>query len=493
MIAEILDSTSFASVIDYHCEKIKKGVAKPVNHQLDRDAALKLLREPTVIRNAYRKPYKKEPLFHVVFSPSKEDSAILTEEQILSLAHDYMEQMGFSNHELLIYKHEDTEHPHFHFVCNRIDLNTMKKTEQSFEKLKSVNIMEQLSRKYGLRTAKEQGNQQANEHKESAGAKKALENDVRTAVEQSASYEEFLLNLLFLNTELKESNQYKRRNNKAYTYHFKYMGQKKNMSSSAIRPSLKSIRSAFDKLPVEEKIRRKVNFVLRNYKGDIENPYMLNALLNRMGVEVEFSKHQDNSIFGCSFIDTATKKKIKASNIKLSWNILKTQINNVSDTKQDDIDPNFQYAAWIQYKADDVRRLCDWSEKEKKAAILANHGRPSPFDYRKASFYKKQEYIYASVMRNKSLYDIPGVSINLVSKNGIAIDVDYDGVKLSDLFGENPMTLFNELFTETAAEEKKTLKKETGVGHSVIQGFSRHSDNETLEEQQRRIRRELGI
>jgi hypothetical protein len=398
MIAEILDSASFASVIDYHCDKVKREVAKPINHDFDRNAALKILCEPTSIRNAYRKPYKNEPLFHVVISPSKEDMTIITEEQVLSIGYEYMEEMGFTNHEFLIYKHDDTEYPHFHFVCNRINLDTMNKTEQSFEKLKSMEAMEHLSRKYGLKTAKEQG-QNHGEDKAHAGAKKALEECINTAIKQSTRYEEFLLNLSLQNVDLKESNQYKRRNSKAYTYRFIYRGQKKSFSSSIIKPNLKSIRNSFEKLSVQEKIRRKANFVLLHHKGEIENPHTLSVLLKRVGVEIEFSRHKDGSVFGCSFTDVATKTKIKASDIKLGWNELKQHINDITDVSH--------------------------SDKE-------NSGEP-----------------------------------------------------------------VNPVFTEPQKERetKPAPKKEkaTTTGRTKISGFGRYSENETLEEQQRRIRRGLGI
>ena len=86
---------------------------------------------------------------HISLSYSPEDSARLSDEAMVKLAHEYMAKMGIRNTQYIITRHLDKEHPHCHIVYNRVD-NDGKCISDSNERLRNKEVCKELKRKYGL-------------------------------------------------------------------------------------------------------------------------------------------------------------------------------------------------------------------------------------------------------------------------------------------------------------------------------------------------------
>lgn len=86
---------------------------------------------------------------HISLSYSPEDSARLSDEAMVKLAHEYMAKMGIRNTQYIITRHLDKEHPHCHIVYNRGD-NDGKCISDSNERLRNKEVCKELKRKYGL-------------------------------------------------------------------------------------------------------------------------------------------------------------------------------------------------------------------------------------------------------------------------------------------------------------------------------------------------------
>jgi hypothetical protein len=84
----------------------------------------------------------------------KEEQAQLSKAKLLAIARDYLEAMGFSNNQYLIFLHHDADHPHLHLLVNRIafdgsivsDSNNFKRSEA---------IVRVLESRYGLTEVKQ--------------------------------------------------------------------------------------------------------------------------------------------------------------------------------------------------------------------------------------------------------------------------------------------------------------------------------------------------
>lgn len=86
---------------------------------------------------------------HISLSYSPENSARLSDEAMVKLAHEYMAKMGIRNTQYIITRHLDKEHPHCHIVYNRVD-NDGKCISDSNERLRNKEVCKELKRKYGL-------------------------------------------------------------------------------------------------------------------------------------------------------------------------------------------------------------------------------------------------------------------------------------------------------------------------------------------------------
>ncbi len=94
---------------------------------------------------------------HISLSYSPEDSARLSDEAMVKLAHEYMAKMGIRNTQYIITRHLDKEHPHCHIVYNRVD-NDGKCFSDSNERFRNKEVCKELKRKYGLTFGKGKDN-----------------------------------------------------------------------------------------------------------------------------------------------------------------------------------------------------------------------------------------------------------------------------------------------------------------------------------------------
>lgn len=68
----------------------------------------------------------KKPVYHFVlsFDPKDARRGKLPPEVLREIASEAIERMGLTEHQMLIYAHKDTKHPHMHFLINRVHPST---------------------------------------------------------------------------------------------------------------------------------------------------------------------------------------------------------------------------------------------------------------------------------------------------------------------------------------------------------------------------------
>ena len=87
------------------------------------------------------------PVFHVSLNPHPLDS--LSDEQLVEIAHFYMERMGYGDQPYIIYKHTDIARTHLHVVSSRIRPDRTPVSDKNW-KLESKGITDEIERVFRL-------------------------------------------------------------------------------------------------------------------------------------------------------------------------------------------------------------------------------------------------------------------------------------------------------------------------------------------------------
>ena len=153
MVANIRSGSSPGGALYYNKEKVDKDEAEVLFWQkmlepydkrgrLDIDACMDSFR-PYLEANRRT----TNTVFHASLNPSPEDR--LTDEQLRDIACEYMERMGYGEQPYIVFKHNDISREHIHIVSLRID-EQGRKLPHDFEARRSMEILRDLERKYGL-------------------------------------------------------------------------------------------------------------------------------------------------------------------------------------------------------------------------------------------------------------------------------------------------------------------------------------------------------
>jgi hypothetical protein len=191
MIARINTGAKPAGAVYYNEYKVSHGEAR----YLGGFNAIQYERNELSVENkidvldlyAAGNPRIGKPTFHVslAFHPDEQ----LSDERISEIGQQYMERLGYSHQPYLMYRHEDTHHPHIHIVSVSVD-GEGNRISDSHQQRRSNAIRQALEKEYGLVEAEKQGKQvlmsrllpeQVLNYKEPE-AKKAIGNVVRTAL-----------------------------------------------------------------------------------------------------------------------------------------------------------------------------------------------------------------------------------------------------------------------------------------------------------------------
>lgn len=92
-------------------------------------------------------PNLKRPVFHAILAyyPGEE----ITDEKMIQIAKEYLEQLGFKNTQYAIVKHNDRKHPHVYVVANRVD-NEGKTLKDNWLGLRGKKVAQALTQKHEL-------------------------------------------------------------------------------------------------------------------------------------------------------------------------------------------------------------------------------------------------------------------------------------------------------------------------------------------------------
>jgi hypothetical protein len=91
----------------------------------------------------------KQPVGHIPISFSPEDKPRMTNDFMLQLAKEYMQEMGIKNTQYVVVRHHNTDNDHLHIVYNRID-NNLKLISVNNDYKRNIKVCKKLKDKYNL-------------------------------------------------------------------------------------------------------------------------------------------------------------------------------------------------------------------------------------------------------------------------------------------------------------------------------------------------------
>ena len=91
----------------------------------------------------------KQPVGHIPISFAPEDRERMTNDFMVQLAKEYMEEMGIKNIQYIIVRHHNSDNDHLHIVYNRID-NDLKLISVNYDYKRNIKVCKKLKDKHGL-------------------------------------------------------------------------------------------------------------------------------------------------------------------------------------------------------------------------------------------------------------------------------------------------------------------------------------------------------
>ena len=151
MIAKISATENLGGTLGYNFKKVEKGEASVLlAAELYQNKEGRYTMEEVFADMQALIPKKcrtKKTMFHCSLNPHPDEK--LSDEQLVQIAKEYMEALGYGKQPYIVFKHNDIAREHIHIVSLRVD-GEGKKINDRFEKRRSKKITDASERKYNL-------------------------------------------------------------------------------------------------------------------------------------------------------------------------------------------------------------------------------------------------------------------------------------------------------------------------------------------------------
>ncbi|MBS5978996.1 MAG: relaxase/mobilization nuclease domain-containing protein [Dysgonomonas mossii] len=144
MIAKNIKGKSFKGCVNY----VMNNTAELLEAEgVWADSARDMIRSFAMQRSGRKEI--KQPVGHIPISFSPKDKHRMTNDFMVQLAKEYMQEMGIKNTQYVIVRHHNTDNDHLHIVYNRID-NDLKLISVNHDYKRNIKTCKRLKDKYNL-------------------------------------------------------------------------------------------------------------------------------------------------------------------------------------------------------------------------------------------------------------------------------------------------------------------------------------------------------
>lgn len=145
MTGNQIKGKGFKGALRYNLEKVEKGVAEILVHSFASTAEKTILTEIQMVR--IQRPNLKKFFYHTSINfPPGED---LPNDKMKQIGLDYLQANGFTQHQYIMFRHYDADHPHLHILVNRIGYDGSVLSDSN-DYARSEKALRELEKKYNL-------------------------------------------------------------------------------------------------------------------------------------------------------------------------------------------------------------------------------------------------------------------------------------------------------------------------------------------------------
>lgn len=145
MTANMIKGKGFGGALRYNLEKVEKGVAEILDRSFAHESYKSIMKEMQMVKML--RPNLQKHFYHtsINFPPSEN----LSDEKMREIGREYLEESGFMQHQFIMFRHHDAEHPHLHLLVSRIGYDgTVMSDSNDFAKCEI--ILRRLEKKHNL-------------------------------------------------------------------------------------------------------------------------------------------------------------------------------------------------------------------------------------------------------------------------------------------------------------------------------------------------------
>lgn len=145
MTGNMIKGKGFGGALRYNMEKVEKNVAEVLDHSFVEVSVKSILKEVQMIK--VMRPNLQKYFYHtsINFPPSED----LTNATMTKIGREYLRESGFTQHQYIMFRHHDADHPHLHILVNRIGYDG-KVLSDSNDFAQCEKILRELEKKYHL-------------------------------------------------------------------------------------------------------------------------------------------------------------------------------------------------------------------------------------------------------------------------------------------------------------------------------------------------------
>lgn len=145
MTGNQIKGKGFRGALRYNLDKVERGVAEVLDHSFVSLSEKTIMKEVQFMQML--RPNLQKYFYHtsINFPPSEE----LSNEMMTRIGRHYLELNGFTQHQYMMFRHYDANHPHLHILVNRIGYDGSVVSD-SKDYLRSENSLRYLEVEYGL-------------------------------------------------------------------------------------------------------------------------------------------------------------------------------------------------------------------------------------------------------------------------------------------------------------------------------------------------------